>query len=139
MKFVAGPSPLSYGVPGVRRVTMVDATVPPPAPNEVYFAKGATDRKGKVPEALPGAAAFIDYSVLSDGSVYIHYVTTRRDLRKQGYGALLLEHFLRSVEKDGVPSVDFGRILSDPMEKLFLRWRRLSDDGKYRPRVYGKL
>lgn len=126
-----------------RRVTLVDDAVPPPAPTEVYFAEGAVGyvngRKATVPAALPGAAAFVDYSILADGSVYIHFVTTRRDLRGEGYGARLLEHFLRSVEKDGVPSVDFGMIMSDAMEKLFLRWRRLSDEGKFRPRVYGKL
>lgn len=144
-RFVAGPSPLDYRTSlRARRVTLVDGAIPLPDPKEVYFAQGAVGfingRKATVPAALPGAAAFLDYSVdLASGGVFIHYVAVRRDLRGEGYGTRLVEHFLRSVEKDGVPSVDFGRIEHDAMEKLFLRWRRRADEGQYQPRVYGKL
>lgn len=143
MRFVLSASPLLYDGARARRVTLIDDGAPAPGPTEVYFAEGAVGfvngRKAVVPAALPGATAFVDYSVRGDGSVFIHYVATRRDLRGKGYGALLLEHFLRSVEKDGVPSVDFGKIMHDAMERLFRRWLRLSEEGKYKPRVYGKI
>lgn len=145
MVIVHGLSPLRYPhqeAKEVRRATLVDPEIPPPHPSELYFAEGArgtvNGRKATVPAALPHAAAFVDYS-WHDKHVFVHFVTVRSDLRKKGYGALLVDDFLRGVEREGATSVDFGAILHDAMEKIFKHWRKLSNEGAYRPRVYGKI
>lgn len=140
-----GISPLKYDDGSdAGRLTLIDPTITPPDPKrDTYFADGVCStingRKSVVAGASDGAASFIDY-VNSTPGVKINFMTTRADLRRQGYGALLLEHFMLFFEGTGsVEWIDFGDIMHDAMEKLYLRWRRLSDAGKFRPRVYGKL
>lgn len=135
MNVLLSDSPLAYaGHSSVLRVTLVDPTIVAASWRDTYFA----------PHCV-GAASFIDYSVDNSRDLHvrgrkIHYMTTRADLRRLGYGSLLLEHFMLRLERDTEAAwVDFGSIMHDAMEKMFLRWRRLADEGKYTLRVYGKL
>lgn len=147
-EIVAEPSPLDYpGYARVQRLSLVDRTAPPAPAGMAYFAPttrtvmrdpstGRAYRKPRVisiPFAFPGTVAFIDYSELGDGSIYIHYMLTRRDLARRGYARRLVEAlYARFADR---PSIDWGDILHPGAEKLWRQMRARSGA----PRTYGKV
>ncbi|HEY5657330.1 MAG TPA: GNAT family N-acetyltransferase [Myxococcota bacterium] len=98
-------------------------------------------RKVIEPGAAPGAVAFIDYQEYGPAEepyVYIQYMLVRDDMRGRGYGKTLLKHFMRDAEARGVSLVHFGKIMNPQMWKLYEKWRKKHDEGKYAPEVVGK-
>ncbi len=122
--FLDEPSPLDYHGHSPQRISLVDPTTPPPEPGDHYFAvttrtvkRGATGRDLKKPRiettpgAGPGVVAFLDYDVHGDGSIFVHYVATRRDQRGRGYMTALLEELLRRHK--AAPWIDLGKVFSE--------------------------
>lgn len=136
-------SPLDYPHGRATRLSLIDPSAPPPAPNEPYFAdvvrtskysaKGKLLAKPRVVEKIPGSApgtvAWIDYTV-HPGVVFIHYMRTRSDQVKRGLQGKLVD---RLVELYG-PSVDynFGSIHHEGAWRLLerLRARGINAYGK---------
>lgn len=137
-RFTVSDSPLTYRTPGPHaRLALVDDTAPAPGPEETYFVP--TRRKstrGRV-EALPGAesgvVAFCDYHLLPDGAVYIDFYTTRRDLRRQGYGQEVISELYRRFAD--APYIDWGLVASDEALRMMQGMKAKVST----PRTYGKL
>lgn len=123
-------SPLDYRVPNVKRLALIDTTATPPATSDDYFAGGG---KKKTKPPTPGTVAFIDYSLYDGGDrVFIHYMSTRSDLRKAGLMKKLLDHLYENFKDK--KEINWGRVLSDGAEKLFHKYSEIGQ-----PPTYGKL
>lgn len=152
-----GESPLKYNHGyTVERLAFVDPSAPAHPEKSTYFAetqrkitRGPTGRPLKnpkfepIPGAEPGVVAFVDFHVLpntghdgKENAIYIDYVAARDDQRGRGNAKVLLERLYKSYAK--AAWIDWGSIHHDAMEKLFLRYRDLGDQGKV-PLTRGKL
>jgi antirestriction protein ArdC/superfamily I DNA/RNA helicase len=70
----------------------------------------------KTPGAGENAASFIDYEVLSDGYVKIHYMKTASHLQGQGLSQKALDEI---IKKHNPSNIDFGKLMSESSAKVF--------------------
>lgn len=86
-------------------------------PKRIYITDTDADEiKDKYYQKDPNMVAFLDYSELPDGSIYVHYVHVRNDQKGKGYMRFLIDH-LYDLHKDA-KWIDFGRIMHDAVEKV---------------------
>ena len=83
--------------------------------------RSPTDRKLKNPriEVTPGAGenavSFIDYEVLNDKSVKIHYMKTASHLQGQGLSQRALDEM---IKKENPSNIDFGKLMNESSAKI---------------------
>lgn len=78
----------------------------------------------------PGLVAFLDWSP-HNGGAYIHYMSTRNDLRGKGLARKLVQHLYDTV--DG--PIDWGDIMSDQAETLWRSFRESHPDRGNRGKI----
>ena len=86
--------------------------------------------------------SFIDYHVYSTGdgyAVYINYMATRPDLQKKGFARKLLQAFMGRAEEQGVVYVNFGRVMSPAVWKLYQEYRSRYEKSASRVAVSAKM
>lgn len=159
-RFEQQVSPLDYEPSGypkgaVKRLAVVDTDAPPPDKPYPYFVERErfvhrspkTGRTYKKPRRVvePGAGeqtvAFLDYYVWGqpgDYQGYINYMATRGDQRGRGLARELVQTFMRSAEQSGVTHVNFGRIMSPAVWKLYEDYRERFRSGQCPISVSGK-
>lgn len=145
--FTEDISPLDYRAQGpIRRLSLIDTELGPPSRSETYFHDtvikqlGSRGKGKKMPGAAPGTVAFIDYETWDDVGgprLYIHYMNTRSDLRGKGYARRLLLHLMDAAEKAGVVHVDFGKVISETVWKLYREYREMYEAGASKVSVSG--
>ena len=109
-RVVESDSPLAYGSPNVKRLTIED----PSAPAE----RDEGPKSGAYFSAGSPAVAFVDYSLYDGGDrVYIHYASTRSDQRGAGAARLLIDDLYERFKDKA--EINWGKIMSDNMETLF--------------------
>jgi predicted GNAT family acetyltransferase len=155
-KFVEEISPLDYTPTGypkgsVRRLALIDTEAPEAPKNARYFVEYTREQKiGKggrflkkprkivEPGATPNTLSFIDYHVYGNGKyVYINYMRTRDDVEGKGLARALLLHFMDDAERSGVTHVNFGKIMSPAIGKLYQEYERLYEGGASKLKVSG--
>ena len=132
-----GDSPLDYHGSRVKRIALIDPSAPPSHPRTTYYVP-TKNRRGSVPGAEPGTVGFIDHHVARgyDGKVVvIDYVSVREDQRGQGLMVRLVDELFS--EHEDAAEIDFGRIMSNAVERQY--HRRRDDERQGGPRVRGKL
>ena len=158
-RFVQEISPLDYtdiGIPkgAVVRIALIDTDAPTPDKPYRYFVEktqlkhvsktGALlkrPRKIVTPGASPGTVTFIDYQAwgkAGDAGAYLQYMATRDDMRRKGFGKLLLDHFMEQAAAQGIAYINFGKILNKSMWRMFEKWRDAHEQKRYAPLVMGK-
>lgn len=159
ISFVQEISPLDYTPTGypkgsVQRFAVIDPDVETPERGEPYFQSitrevryGKTGkplkkpRKVTTPGATPGTLAFMDYSAYGrpgDYAVYINYMATRSDQRGKGHARRLIKLLFDNAPKSGVTFINFGRIMSPAIWKLYQERRNDYELKKSQIAVAGK-
>lgn len=159
--FVQGISPLDYRPTGypkgaVQRLAIVDTDAPAPPSNAPYFVErshvATVSKTGKplakprkvvtLPGAPPNTVAFLDYHVYGPRpgayGAYINYMSTRRDMQQRGLARELLLYFMDNAERSGVTYVNFGKIMSPAIWKLYEQYKALFEGGASKIQVGGK-
>ena len=130
-------SPLEYtAARHVQRLQLVEPNAPEPARAYTYFqpvVKIAKNRKTRLPGADPHVVAFADFSTDPDGSLFLHFFTTREDLHGQGLGRKLISELYERFAE--APEINWGHVVSAGSEKLWKERRQISTG----PRTRGKL
>lgn len=108
MEIVSCQSPLNYHGIKPQRVALMDKTIPK-VKKQKYFEKA-------------GLVAFVDYSVYG-GDIFIHYISTRPDLRQKGHANSLIAHLAE------MGKLDFGNIFHDAVQKIY---EKMKAAGKVR-------
>lgn len=135
--FAEGQSPLDYHGTKPKRLSWLDPDAPGPLPSDVYYAETKRELRKKnrqpyspkryetIPGADPGTVAFLDYEVLGDGSIYIHFIHTRNDQRGKGHMRRLIDKFIE--DHWTAPEINFGEIHNQHVWKYFLEKKNAKD------------
>jgi GNAT superfamily N-acetyltransferase len=149
-------TPTGYSKGSVRRLALIDTEAPTAPKNARYFVEYTREQKiGKggrflkkprkivEPGATPNTLSFIDYylhgapGIAGKPYVYINYMRTRDDVEGKGLARALLLHFMDAAEKGGVTYVNFGKIMSPAIGKLYQEYERMYEVGASKIQVGG--